>query len=144
MMKMYIDLNSAVSEAPLAKKELNDLRWQLAEAQKALSECLAKQQEKPLGFQHWQDVFRVKLAEAQAGEAKLREALNQIKSFTSFVGTYIIAEDALALPTDDTALKEAIKQGQREALLKAAWVCEGYTRTDAAAGRLRLIAEEIK
>lgn len=54
--------------------------------------------------------LRDKLAESQAREAKLREALEEIKKFTSFVGTFIVAEDALALPHDDTALKEYRKK----------------------------------
>lgn len=56
-----------------------------------------------------------KLVESQAREAKLREALEEIKKFTSFVGTFIVAEDALALPHDDTALKEYRKKVLLEA-----------------------------
>jgi uncharacterized small protein (DUF1192 family) len=62
---------------------------------------------------------------SQAGEAKLREALEALAKlgngdvFGSSLGNQM-AFNAFCLPYDDTALKEAIKQGQRETLLEAA------------------------
>jgi hypothetical protein len=53
---------------------------------------------------------------SQAREAKLREGLTKIAANT--VNWYTSIQDAqaaLALPTDDTALQEAIKQAKREA-----------------------------
>jgi hypothetical protein len=49
-------------------------------------------------------------------------------------------DEVLALPTDDSALKEAIKQGQREVLLKAA---NKLNYGDIAYTELRKMAEEI-
>lgn len=72
--------------------------------------------------------------ECQAREAKLRKALEQFASVNltedncasfSVANRRIknIANMALALPHDDTALKEYVKQAQREALLEAADLC---------------------
>jgi len=68
----------------------------------------------------------------QAREAKLRAALHKYRDSVLFrIGTgspyrnvaqeyFDFIKPILALPTDDTALKEAIKQAKREALLEAA------------------------
>jgi hypothetical protein len=102
------------------------------------------------------------LAECQAREAKLREAMvsvlcnhDGVACFEGSDGDRRVIDDALALPTDDTALKEAIKQAKREALLEAAerfegtlpynWVCaDGYSNGFDVAGELRFMAEELK
>jgi hypothetical protein len=71
------------------------------------------------------------LAEGQAREAKLREALNSIVEVTCIehqdgCATIIAADippsakEALTMPSDDTALKEVILEAKREALLEAA------------------------
>jgi hypothetical protein len=58
---------------------------------------------------------------SQAREAKLLEALVKCSVQLGNLGySANHADQALILPTDDTALQEAIKQGQREALLEAA------------------------
>ena len=99
------------------------------------------------------DQYSMKLlAESQAREAKLREALD----IAMVGGDYLPVERAqlervLTIPADDTALKEAIKQAKREALLEAAeavikdaarigsdWVSAHHADT------LRKMAREIK
>jgi hypothetical protein len=57
------------------------------------------------------------LAAAEAREAKLREALEWC---SRGMPDYQPARQALAMPADDSALKEALKQAKREALLEAA------------------------
>ena len=96
---------------------------------------------------------------SQAREAKLREALETVKVdlidgrlFAAVVDTkswHPRVLNAIALPTDDTALKEAIKQGQREILLKAAdWWDQDDNLIPRAHSRarkeFRRMAEEIK
>jgi len=84
---------------------------------------------------------------SQAREAKLREALEGLVSWVYASAHWgctplkvIYAQAVLALPTDDTALQEAIKQGQREVLMEAAeWFNEG----DPAWYRLKEMAEEL-
>jgi hypothetical protein len=66
---------------------------------------------------------------SQAREAKLREALVALDEYYSTPGeddwvrflneVLTPAREALALPTDDSALKEAIKEAKKEALLGA-------------------------
>lgn len=73
---------------------------------------------------HWEEVA----LEALAREAKLRDELQS-------------AIQALALPTDYTALKEALKQVKREALLEAA---DNLGFGKMAEFKLRRMAEEIK
>jgi hypothetical protein len=84
---------------------------------------------------------------SQAREAKLREALEWCGKYEEDDHP---ANQVLALPTDDTALQEAIKQGQREVLMKAA---EKFCTMDSAeadwegewaSDHLRKMAEEIK
>jgi hypothetical protein len=66
------------------------------------------------------DLFSMRLlAEGQAREAKLREGLSYAASCLRTDG-YDPIDKVLAMPTDDTALKEVIKQAKREALLEAA------------------------
>jgi len=90
------------------------------------------------------------LAASQAREAKLRDRLEYIDAY---LASYLIDGDKQlngllldvrferSLPSDDSALKEAIKQGQREVLMEAAeWFNEG----DPAWCRLKEMAEEIK
>jgi hypothetical protein len=88
----------------------------------------------------------------QAREAKLREALGKIA--TNTIHWYASIQDAkaaLALPTDDTALKEVLRSAKREVLLEAAeavikdaarigsdWVSAHHADT------LRKMAGEIK
>jgi len=80
---------------------------------------------------------------SQAREAKLRELLTQFELWESYDDPETPIKDALARigSSDDTALKEAIRQGQREVLMEAAeWFNEG----DPAWYRLKEMAEEIK
>jgi len=94
--------------------------------------------------------LRDKLAECQAREAKLREALQE--AVDGMGGSYAIwsitANEALALPNDDTALREY----RRKVLLEAAdWFEEKVYDTEDghlhseyhAADNLRNMAEEI-
>lgn len=88
-----------------------------------------------------------RLAECQAREAALREALEEsyalnsnwsseadaysLEYYSEYRAVIKMGKEALALPTDDTALKDIIKQAKREALLEAAGaffkeVSEGY------------------
>jgi hypothetical protein len=71
------------------------------------------------------------LAEGQAREAKLREALNVLFERYRLLDRHLVIDgcvggvfgavkEALALPTDDTVLQEVIRLAKREALLEAA------------------------
>jgi hypothetical protein len=104
------------------------------------------------------------LAESQAREARLREALEFIKESMSVVDSYECAWKALAFPIDDTALKEAIKQAKqevidkyekdvriksfkaakREALLEAADKCDEDYRYKVLSKHLRRMAGELE
>jgi hypothetical protein len=53
-------------------------------------------------------------------------------------------DEVLALPTDDTALQQAIKQGQREILLKAADFGTAIDDRGVLKFELRKMAEELK
>jgi hypothetical protein len=86
------------------------------------------------------------LAESQAREAKLRKVLELAEVWrtkTLFAMRRDMYEAAIALPADDTALKESIKQAKREALLEAAeWFRRhGHLRW---VTELRKMAEERK
>jgi hypothetical protein len=88
------------------------------------------------------------LAEGQAREAALRELLAQFELFETYDDPETPIKDALErIRSDDTALKEAIKQAKRDALLKAAEndvfehaMAHGFTVAD----RLRKMAEGIE
>ena len=89
------------------------------------------------------DQYTLKLLmETTAREAKLREAIEEGLSAYMVPTTARIAE-ALAIPTDDTALKEALKRAKREALLEAS---ERYPQRDPLDTQtwLRRMAEELK
>jgi hypothetical protein len=92
---------------------------------------------------------------SQAREAKLREALETVKVdlidgrlFAAVVDTkswHPRVLNAIALPTDDTALKEAIKQGQRAALLEAADVLDTFaSKRCGHSDEIRRMVDEIK
>lgn len=57
------------------------------------------------------------LAAAQAREAQLREALDEVDAFSSHAELYRAVQKALALPTDDTALRARLK-AERERCAK--------------------------
>jgi hypothetical protein len=93
------------------------------------------------------------LAECQAREKVLRDAFIEIsENATSFDDEWCgaIADEALAIPSDSTALDQAIRQAKREALLEAA---DWFERTEEfvesgkdiiAAGSLRNRAKELE
>jgi hypothetical protein len=83
---------------------------------------------------------------SQARKAKLREAVILCKYAAGHPEkVYGITKNALALPTDDTALKEAIKQGQREILLEAADVLDTFaSKRCGHSDEIRRMADEIK
>jgi hypothetical protein len=84
------------------------------------------------------------LAASQAREAKLREAVILCKYAAGHPEkVYGITKNALALPTDDTALKEAIKQGKREILLKAATEFDSRGEFQGHGESLRKMADEL-
>jgi hypothetical protein len=97
-------------------------------------------------------------AAGQAREAKLRDALSSIVEVTCIEHqdgcATIIAADippsakaALAIPADDTALKDAIRQAKREALIEAADSFDtGFRFSEASWVRdeLRRMAGELK
>lgn len=111
-----------------------------------------------------QATFRI--AEAQAREAKLREAMEDyFNQYPYMMKGYIV--DALAIPSDDTVFREAIqaargplqnrldecigtlqatfRNAKREALLEAAeYVGRNVYDTREYAERLRRMAEELK
>ncbi len=71
--------------------------------------------------------LRKQLAECQAREAKLREAIlsvlcdpEGVACFDGGDGDRKVIQDVIDLPFDDTALNGFIKQAKREALLEAA------------------------
>jgi DNA-binding protein H-NS len=67
--------------------------------------------------------LRNKVTESHAREAKLQGAMNDyFNQYPHMMKGYIL--DALAMPTDDSALKEAIKQAKREEREACAKVCE--------------------
>jgi hypothetical protein len=71
------------------------------------------------------------LTENQAREAKLREALEKIANNTiHWYSSIQDAKEALDMPTEDTALQEAIKQAKREALEEAAKFIEKQSLPD--------------
>jgi hypothetical protein len=78
---------------------------------------------------------------SQAREASLRKLLEGFEIYETYDDPETPIKNALArIGSDDTALKEAIKQGQREALLEAAeWFNEG----DPAWCRLKEMAGEL-
>jgi hypothetical protein len=69
----------------------------------------------------------VDLCESQAREAALRKIVAEFELFETYDDPETPIRDALErIGSDDTALKEAVKQGQREALLEAADIADGY------------------
>ena len=87
-------------------------------------------------------------AAGQAREAKLRDALRKISSNTiHWYASIQDAKAALAMPADDTALKDAIRQAKREALIEAADSFDtGFRFSEASWVRdeLRRMAGELK
>jgi hypothetical protein len=88
------------------------------------------------------------LAAAEAREAKLREAIHFIREYVGEERLPALPGwswfDALNLPADDTALKEALKQAKREALLEAAeYVGRNVYDTREYAEKLRQMVEEL-
>jgi chromosome segregation ATPase len=85
---------------------------------------------------------------SQAREAKLREALEKIA--TNTIHWYASIQDAkaaLALPADDTALQEAIRQAKQEVLLEAAEAVSHQNFRNGnpwASETIRRLAEELK
>lgn len=127
-----------------AADEIESLRAKLTGCEKERMDSI--QQELSTSAQN-EDLYQ-QLKESQAREAKLRSALSEYATDECREGWTAI--EALALPTDDTALREAIKQAKREALMEAAkWFDEmepysGTGRDTAAAESLRRMAEELK
>jgi hypothetical protein len=82
---------------------------------------------------------------SQAREAKLRELLAQFELWESYDDPETPIKDALArIGSDDTALKEAIKQAKREALLEAAdFLFSDGQHNHWAVKELRRMAEEL-
>jgi len=123
----------------LILEEILSLRQQLDQT---IEECAKK-----LNIQGKQ------LAECQAREKVLRDAFADIsKDATSFDDEWCgaIADEALAIPSDSTALDAMLKQAKREALLEAA---DWFERTEEfvesgkdiiAAGALRNMAKELE
>jgi hypothetical protein len=113
--------------------EILSLRQQLAEAERTITE------RSNLITSSWEasnlDECRTNLAECQAREKVLREHFKDCK-----------CQPMLYIPSDSTALDEAIKRAKREALLEAADVLTklwGQSVEDTA-GDLRSMAEELK
>jgi hypothetical protein len=81
---------------------------------------------------------------SQAREAQLRELLTQFELWESYDDPETPIRDALArIGSDDTALKEAIKQAKKDALFDAADMFVQQSRHEASY-ELRRMAEEIK
>jgi hypothetical protein len=89
-----------------------------------------------------------RLAECQARKKVLRDALevSWTEKYVSGYSARKLAEEALTMPSDSTALDEAIRQAKREALLTAADVLSALwgQSVDDIVGDLRRMAEGIK
>ena len=73
------------------------------------------------GFFSWENEcarLRAELAAAQATNAKLREALQDIRSHATPIGCRL-ASKALAIPTDDSVLQERLAQEQERERVEA-------------------------
>ena len=81
------------------------------------------------------------LAESQALVKVLKIALVFAEELLPC--TYNMIKDALALPSDSTALDSAIRQAKREALLEAATNFDQYEYGSVWAHRLRRMADEL-
>jgi hypothetical protein len=102
--------------------EIESLRQQLADAhnREANARCTH------CGGVFFETDLSKKLAECQASEKVLREALGKIAEIdlnNSWSCQSGMAKAALLLPSDSTALDKAIKQAKQEALLEAADKC---------------------
>ncbi len=96
------------------EQEIESLRQQLAECQTESANWFRKYMEE-----------NDALAESQAREKVLRDALNAVElEFYQYTEGFTILwgeiDAALALPSDSTVLDSAIRQAKREALLEAA------------------------
>ena len=104
------------------QEEIASLRQQLAECQAQN----AKLSERVVGVGEIaiNSVSRDRLAECQAREKVLRDALNVVCEYVPDKSTEgdkdsLLIDNALALPSDSTALDTMLKAAKREALLEA-------------------------
>ena len=128
-----------------AAEELADVKKYWAEAHTATHTKLATSQaERDAAIKEIGKWAR-EAGASQAREAKLRELLTQFELWESYDDPETPIKDALArIGSDDTALKEAIKQGQREILLKAADFGTAIDDRGVLKFELRKMAEELK
>ena len=122
--------------------KFTDMVQMQAEIEHLKAELAAETQRRWDGNRIASDEAAEELAASQAREAKLREFCNfayRDVPMNDYASEKL--DEVLALPSDDSALKEAIKQGQREILLKAADTIE---HDPGDAGWLRRMEDEIK
>jgi hypothetical protein len=132
---------------------MTDIVERLGNLNDALLACGSDYSDILLGAVNEFKQLRQQLAESQAREKVLRDTLENNKTYVGFAGVlkHDIAE-ALAMPSDSTALDAMLKQAKLEALIEAA---EHFDRsagctntvgccTTLAALGLRRMAEELK
>lgn len=95
-------MTDRVESMQLGVDEVRALRQQLAECQANLKAEVA-----------YSNKTDVQLAESQAREKVLRDALTRASGFEAYMEDKVITE-ALALPSDSTALDSAIRQAVKE------------------------------
>jgi len=115
-----------LEEMPTLEGEIERLKQQLAKCQAELDRELQRRFDgNREASKEYAEVSR-ELAECQAREKVLRDALEWVNSRFADVSTLVIVRKALALPSDSTALDTMLKQAKREALLDAAEQMESY------------------
>lgn len=146
----------------------NNMIQQLAASKKEVNQLNGMMRDKGFGqgeidMMGW---YEEQLEASQVREAKLREALSYSYPVLSNIAAYLRSKndymdtdsacqldsisrkqhEALAMPSDNTALKDAIKQAKREALLEAAdWFKKQYVGHVSGVARvLRQGAKELK
>jgi Skp family chaperone for outer membrane proteins len=156
--RLGLEIGQKNEEIELLREEVkSEQRWASFYAQESLGRQAALESSQAMESKLRQRLHEVSLSwqEGQAREAKLREALDKalgcIDGYyrdehyrTSLDSAFVTSEMAY----DDTALKEALKQAKKEALLEAAeWFanmpCSLLARTWPA-HYLRVMAEELK
>ena len=130
-------------------KGLNEWYTQEVESLKQqLAEC--EQYKKEMHFAHWKELYQTQLAESQAREAKLLEFVDVCIDRDEFLTATVLRalNKVRDMATDDTALKEAIRQVKQEVLQEAAELCDRFQQRSMnpaeCASVIRRMSEELK
>jgi len=131
-----------LSETLAAKQEIQSLRQQLADAheREANARCTH------CGGVFFETDLSKQLALSQAREKVLRDGLRAMQTKVPSALNEMVNMILCNVPSNSTALDEAIKQAKREALLAAASVAEEYEDKNVfgSAVWIRRMAEELK